>query len=138
MILHQHEYEFITEVFGHDRWIVTDIENGRRFFIEDDDNEYVIRTWNHTKNFIEYTLYKVVNDESTEVKKGRYDFEYTPYTKDELIEMLMDELDDALDFMEGFEDVPENFGDMGMTRLNNKKSLLRVAAYQLFSRNKRQ
>lgn len=49
------------------------------------------------------------------------------FSKDTLLDMIHDligELDDAIDFMSTFEDMPESFGDEGLERLNRKSEVL--------------
>jgi len=54
------------------------------------------------------------------------------YNPLDLIRQLLDELEDAVSFMETFDDMPESFGDEGLDRLDRKKELVQSMMELLF------
>lgn len=58
--------------FNFDNVSITGYEYGRRIYLSINDKEYCIRTWNITKEYIDYTLFLLRKTDGIPVIRGRY------------------------------------------------------------------
>jgi len=65
-------YELVKEVMGADhKYDVVDWDLDR-VYLENNETEMIIRTWNITEAYVDWTLFEIVNDSGKEISAGTY------------------------------------------------------------------